>query len=48
MKQVIMITGAGKGIGKAIALDFAKMSGKQAEFDPVVILAPPERPSVIW
>ncbi len=33
-----MITGAGKGIGKAIALDFAKMSGKQAEFDPVLIL----------
>ncbi|NTV04984.1 MAG: SDR family oxidoreductase [Chlorobiaceae bacterium] len=39
MKQVIMITGAGKGIGKAIALDFARAAGKQSEFDPVLILA---------
>lgn len=33
-----MITGAGKGIGKAIALDFAKKAETQAEFDPVLIL----------
>jgi sepiapterin reductase len=39
MKQVIMITGAGKGIGKAIALDFARTAGKQKGFDPVLILA---------
>jgi sepiapterin reductase len=39
MKQVIMITGAGKGIGKAIAIDFAKAAETQKGFDPVLILA---------
>jgi sepiapterin reductase len=39
MKQIIIITGAGKGIGKAIALEFAKASGKQERFDPLLILA---------
>jgi sepiapterin reductase len=38
MKQVIIITGAGKGIGKATALDFARATGTQAGFDPVLIL----------
>jgi sepiapterin reductase len=39
MKQIIIITGAGKGIGKAIALDFAKATEKQPGFDPILILA---------
>jgi len=39
MKTIIIITGAGKGIGRAIALDFAKASGTQNGFEPVLILA---------
>ena len=38
MNQVIIITGAGKGIGKAIALEFARATEKQNGFDPVLIL----------
>ncbi len=38
MKQIIIITGAGKGIGKAIALEFARAIEKQKGFEPVLIL----------
>jgi sepiapterin reductase len=38
MKNIIIITGAGKGIGRSIALDFSKAAGKQSDFDPVLIL----------
>jgi len=37
MKHVIIITGAGKGIGRAIALGFARAAGPG--FEPVLILA---------
>jgi sepiapterin reductase len=39
MKQIIIITGAGKGIGKAIALEFAQATVKHEGFEPVLILA---------
>ncbi len=39
MKQIIIITGAGKGIGKSIALDFAKAANTKKDFTPVLILA---------
>ena len=38
MKHIIIITGAGKGIGKAIAIDFARAAGTQNNFNPVLIL----------
>jgi sepiapterin reductase len=38
MKHIIIITGAGKGIGKGIALDFAKASKTYHDFEPVLIL----------
>lgn len=39
MQHIIIITGAGKGIGRAIALDFAKASKTYHNFEPVLILA---------
>ena len=39
MKQIIIITGAGKGIGKSIALDFAKATTKNNDFKPLLVLA---------
>ncbi|MEI7695190.1 MAG: SDR family oxidoreductase [Chlorobium sp.] len=38
MKHIIIITGAGKGIGKAVALDFAKASKAYHDFEPHLIL----------
>ncbi len=38
MKNIIIITGAGKGIGRSIAIDFAKEAGKHNNFNPVLIL----------
>jgi sepiapterin reductase len=38
MKHVIIITGAGKGIGKAIAIDFAKAAHDRTGFEPVLVL----------
>ena len=39
MRQIIIITGAGKGIGKSIALDFAKAAVNNNNFQPLLILA---------
>ncbi len=38
MKNIIIITGAGKGIGRSIAIDFAKEAGEHNNFSPVLIL----------
>ncbi|ABB23479.1 SDR family oxidoreductase [Pelodictyon luteolum] len=38
MQHIIIITGAGKGIGRAIALDFAYAHQRNPEFNPMLIL----------
>ncbi len=38
MKNIIVLTGAGKGIGRAIALEFTKRARENPSFDPVLIL----------
>ncbi|WP_287373213.1 SDR family oxidoreductase [Prosthecochloris sp.] len=38
MQNIILLTGAGKGIGEAIALDFSQKSQKNPSFNPVLIL----------
>jgi len=38
MKRIIIITGAGKGIGKSIAIAFAKAAKTQRDFNPLLIL----------
>ncbi|PWW82136.1 MULTISPECIES: SDR family oxidoreductase [Prosthecochloris] len=38
MQDIILLTGAGKGIGEAIALDFSQKSQKNPSFNPVLIL----------
>ncbi len=39
MKDIIIITGAGKGIGRAIAIDFAQRAAQNEQFHPVLVLS---------
>ena len=38
MKDIIVLTGVGKGIGRAIALEFTKRAKKNRTFNPLLIL----------
>ncbi|ACF45780.1 MAG: SDR family oxidoreductase [Prosthecochloris sp.] len=39
MKEIIIITGAGKGIGRAIAIDFARRAKEKEQCNPILILS---------
>ena len=39
MKHIILITGAGKGIGRAISLEFARAVRHHPDFEPVLVLS---------